>query len=155
MSLRINITLIYPAHQQHLLTLLIVLWSEPHRIGRSAHAYSLSMYPVHRIHQNWHFKLNWTRKAAYRFHGYLSLALKPLSLKPGFQRGRRLMFKTNFEIAKVGTSCYPEMDSGLNQKIGLDEGHCQLSNAPLDAFGFRLPAKLCSSRQKSLTRWRS
>ena len=64
------------------------------------------------------------------------------------------MFKTNFEIAKVGTSCRPEMDSGLNPKIGSDGGHRELSNAPLDAFGFRLPAKLCSSRHKSFSRWR-
>ena len=82
------------------------------------------------------------------------LRLKPLSLKPGFQRGRRLMFKTYFETAKVGTSCRPEMDLGLDSKIGSDGGHCQLSNAPLDAFRFRLPAKLFSSRQKSLTGWR-
>ena len=65
------------------------------------------------------------------------------------------MFKTNFEIAKVGTSCHPEMDSGLNPKIGLDGGHCQLSNAPLDAFGIRLPAKLYSSRHKSFLGGRS
>ena len=82
---------------------------------------------------------------------FLSVALKRLSLKRCFQRGRRLMFKTNFEIAKVGTSCRPEMNLGLNPKIGSDGEHCQLSNAPLDAFGIRLPAKLYSSRQKSFS----
>ena len=82
---------------------------------------------------------------------FLSAALKRLSLKLGFQRGRRLMFKTYFETAKVGTSCHPKMDSGLDPKIGSDGGHRQLSKAPLDAFGIRLPAKLSSSRHKSFS----
>ena len=87
LTLRIHIIYIYSAHQQHLLTLLIISRSEPHRIRPSAHAYSLSMYPVHRKHRNWHFILNWTSKAAYRFHGCLSVALKRLSLKTPFSEG--------------------------------------------------------------------
>ena len=43
------------------------------------------------------------------------------------------------------------MDLSLNLRIGSKRGHRQLSNASLHAFGNRLPAKLCSSRHKSLT----
>ena len=70
------------------------------------------------------------------FQIFFTVALKWPSMKTRCSEERQLMFKTYFEIAKVGTSCCQEMDLGLNPKIGSDGGHSQLFNAPLDAFGF-------------------
>ena len=48
--------------------------------------------------------------------------------KRAFQRGTRMIFKTYCEIAKVGSSCCPEIDLLLNSRIGLERGNSQLSN---------------------------
>ena len=65
------------------------------------------------------------------------------------------MFKTCFEIRKVRSSGCPEIYSAGKPRIGMNRGNSQLSIATLDAFGNHCPAKLVSSRQKSLTSGRA